>query len=683
MAKREIKTTLALDGEQKFKQELQAASRELRVLGSETKANTSAFGTNAKSMDALRAKNEGLSKQAAQQKEIVAALTKAVEDSANKYGEADKRTDGYRIKLNNATASLNKMENEIAQNNKAIDNYSKEAIKAAKNSEEMKKAQDSLNKAFNTVKVAALAVAGAVAGISAALIGAAKWADDINTLATQTGISTEQLQKFQYAAERIDVPVETLTGSMAKLTKNMQTAKEASDLGRQLTGSALAFEELGVSVLGADGQLRSNQDVFDETIKKLGEMENETQRDAYAMQIFGKSAQDLNPLIKGGAEALKQLGDEAAAAGLILDQEALDNLNAVNDVVDEFKAKVKAGGMALMADLAEPLQGFLEGLDTQKTIDGIQGFIDTIMENKDQILAAIGAIATGLIAWNVVNIVQGMVGAVKAWRTATQGMTLAQQALNLVMAANPIGLVITAVAALVAGIIILWKTNEDFREAVKEIWESILGAIRFAVETVVNFFTVTIPNALSDALTAMKNWINNMITTAKVEIPKVIKTILTFFAELPKKMVDIGFEVVRGLWDGIKGAASWLKDKISGFASGIISGFKSAFGISSPSKIMRDEIGSMIGSGMAAGIEDSIAEVRRAMARLNRNIVADADITTNAKVSTAGGGKSASGSGRVVNQTIIFNSPKALDETEIEEHTRREGQRLQILLAGV
>ena len=118
--KREIRTTLVLDGEQKFKQELQAAAREMRILKSETRANTLAFGDNAKSVEALTIRNQGLARQAEQQREIVAALSRAVEEAAEKYGEADRRTDEYRIRLNNARAELARIENEIRQNNKVI-----------------------------------------------------------------------------------------------------------------------------------------------------------------------------------------------------------------------------------------------------------------------------------------------------------------------------------------------------------------------------------------------------------------------------------------------------------------------------------------------------------------------------------------------------------------------------------
>ena len=111
--KREIKTTLALDGEKAFKQGLADAARQMRVLDSEMKSTKASFAGNEKSLESLTARGKIFERQVAQQKEVVAALAKAVKESAQKYGEADRRTDGYRINLNNATAALAKMERDL------------------------------------------------------------------------------------------------------------------------------------------------------------------------------------------------------------------------------------------------------------------------------------------------------------------------------------------------------------------------------------------------------------------------------------------------------------------------------------------------------------------------------------------------------------------------------------------
>ena len=174
--------------------------------------------------------------------------------------------------------------------------------------------------------MSAAAAAGA-AGLIGLAVSAGMTADDLNTIAKQTGFSTEELQKMKYASELIDVSMETMSGSIKKLTSNMANGNDA-------------FDKLGVSVKNQDGTLRNATDVWFDVIDALSKNENGTERDALSMQLFGKSAMDMAGVIDDGGAALKQLGDEAQSAGLILSQDALDSANKFNDGLDTLKAKL-------------------------------------------------------------------------------------------------------------------------------------------------------------------------------------------------------------------------------------------------------------------------------------------------------------------------------------------------------
>ena len=225
----------------------------------------------------------------------------------------------------------------------------------------------------------AAAALSAVGTLAKMVIDVGREADELNTLSKQTGLSTEELQRFQYASEIIDVSMETLTGSMTKLTRNMASAKSG-------TGeTAKAFETLGVAVTDSSGELRDRNEVFNETIAALGKVENATERDALAMQIFGRSAQELNPLILGGADALQELGDQAQAAGLILDQKTLDGLNDVSDAVDKLKSTASGAKRLLLAGFAQPvsgaidqLTGYMERLTKAFNQNGFEGMTDEL-----------------------------------------------------------------------------------------------------------------------------------------------------------------------------------------------------------------------------------------------------------------------------------------------------------------
>jgi phage-related protein len=373
----DIGPQIGIEGEKNFKNAVAGINKDMAVLASELGKVTAQFDGNADSMEALTAKQKVYNAQVDEQKKKIETLKDALANSIQKYGEADTKTKNWQISLNKAEAELAKTERSLKDTTDRIDNFGNEAAdggnaiekagKKAKGSgydaEKGNSGWDKLGEGLTKVgkmagkAVVALgaAVAGAATGVAAMTTKAAQSADEINTLAKQTGLSTEAIQKFQYASELIDVPMDTLTGSMAKLTKNMATASKG-------TGDAnAAFKALGVAIIDSNGELRNNQDVFNDAINALGKMENGTQRDAYAMQIFGKSAQDLNPLILGGADALKTLGDEAEAAGLILSQDSLDDLNSFSDAMDTFKATLSGSGSLFATAFAGPMA---KGLNT-------------------------------------------------------------------------------------------------------------------------------------------------------------------------------------------------------------------------------------------------------------------------------------------------------------------------------
>lgn len=184
------------------------------------------------------------------------------------------------------------------------------------------------------------------------------YADNVMQLSTQYGLTTDKIQEFQYMSELTDTSLETITGSMTKLTKNMQTATKG-------TGDAYArFEKLGISVTDTEGNLRSTDEVFAEAISRLGNVENATERDALAMNIFGKSAMDLNPLIAVGREGLADYRAEAHEMGYVLDTDTLESLGAVDDAMQRANKRLDAVknqiGRYLAPIVAEITEAFAE-----------------------------------------------------------------------------------------------------------------------------------------------------------------------------------------------------------------------------------------------------------------------------------------------------------------------------------
>ena len=367
-----INTRFTLSGEKEYKQAISEIGSGMNVLNSEMRKVQSAYAQNADSVEALSAKNDVLGRKISTQTEKIEYLRAALQQSAEKYGEADKRTMQWQTSLNNAEADLNNLNNQFDENKKKIEESSKEMGNlgdvvnglTSKLGIQLPDSMKSSMNAMGSLDAQSLALAGGFAAVAAAIVKAEKamismtkesaaFADNIITLSMQTGQSTQQLQEFAYASELIDVSVDTLQGSLTKLTNNMQDTMNG-------TGNAKAsFDELGVSVTNAvDGSMRSANDVFYETIDALGQVKNETERDAMSMDIFGRSAQDLNPLIIQGSKTLKAYADEAHNMGYVLDDEALSALGAVDDAYQRLQKTQEGVKNQLAVEFAPYLEEF-------------------------------------------------------------------------------------------------------------------------------------------------------------------------------------------------------------------------------------------------------------------------------------------------------------------------------------
>lgn len=307
-------------------------------------------------VDELKAKlkklaSEGVDKASEEYKALETELKNAMKAQEN----SGKSVDDLRIKILNQQAAIKKNEaevNKLEDADRDLGNQSRDTGNDVdKLGNELDKAGREAKNAGNdgftvfkgvlanlTTQVINKAVEG-LKNLGEALLNttldAAQYADDINTLSKKTGMSTDALQEYQYAAELIDVSLETLSGSMAKNIKSMSNAANGSEKFSK------AYDKLGIKVTDAEGNLRDSQDVFWETIDALGQIEDETERDATAMQIFGKSAQELNPLIMAGSKAVKDYAKEARKMGAVMSTDQLNRLNDLNDAMD--KLKVTAG----------------------------------------------------------------------------------------------------------------------------------------------------------------------------------------------------------------------------------------------------------------------------------------------------------------------------------------------------
>lgn len=478
------------------------------------------------------------------------------------------------------------------------DNMSGGLVKAAQNAKKSGKAIDSSMisatrsvVAFRNKSVAALQdyakkagaaiVAGTTAvatGLSALTLKSALAADDLNTLAKQSGFSTADIQKWQYASDLIDVSIDDIVKSAAKMKKNMISTSKTT---------IAAWDQLGIKVKDSNGHLRNSTTVFYETLTALSKVQNETERDTLAMTLFGKSADSLAGIVDDGGAALQELAGKAEKAGVILSQDTLDGANALNDKVDTLKATVKGFAGKVGSELAGRASKALDVVGSHfskafntSPMDWLNGKLDTLMAKLDSWIAGgglerladllvngvqLGAQKAGdmlqkagdSMAWckehtktlktgvkllaaafalvklaefnrtvssggnallGLGKTVLTMTGLLGGQAAATSTATVAQTGLNAALRANPVGFVITVLEALIAVGVLVYKNWDWLKAGAQSLWNKFKD-VSIRIGTAFSGAFNKVKNAAKTALewvASKLSWLNDKIESIPI-----------------------------------------------------------------------------------------------------------------------------------------------------------------------
>lgn len=335
---------------------------------------------------------------------------------------------------------------------------------------------------------------------------------------------------------------------------------------RMRDGSANdAIKELGLNVDDVTKRFaqggESASSAMGEVTDALFTLEDPLKKNELGVAMFGTMFEDLGA---AGVEALMYIGGEADRTAT-----TLNDIN--NQKYDDIGKAIQGLGRTFQVDVIEPLGEELKpvvedaisyvqenGHEIKEILRGIVEkigeFVGFIVNNSAAIITTIGGIATGLLAWNVASIIQGVVSAIKAFKKANEGAALAQLALNAATSASGIGLIVGIIGAVITALITLWTTNEDFRNAVIEIWNNIKEVGIACWEAICTFFTETIPNAWNSLVTWLQGipewfgelwtnvlakfeeWGNNVSNFFTNIIPQWIENVFNWFNELPYKI---------------------------------------------------------------------------------------------------------------------------------------------------
>jgi hypothetical protein len=477
MAMPKAGVSLVVENDQQFKDALSEVNAGLRV----NKQQMQLVAEQTREMDdrqaALQQRYEAAQQTLQSYRDKVQVLQQAYENSARREGEASKTTMQWRASLISAQTEVAKQESLLRDLSSGQETARKttaslaDVVNGLANAlgislpPGLQTAVDKLD-GFSASGAAAVTVVGGLVGaLASSTMDMSKTADDLLTLSTQTGLTTDQLQEFEYASELVDVSTDTLQGSLVKLTNNMQTAATG-------TGSAAeAFKTLKVKVADSQGHLKNNYDVFLQTIDALGKMKNETERDALAMDIFGRSATDLNPLIEAGSGRLKELAEQAHEVGYVVDNETLQSFGELDDAMQ----KLDKQGDAVKRSFAEAL------------LPIITAFAEALSAIPTPVLTAvisITSIATVvLLVVKAIKDLQGPVGTVKSMIGGV--MSFMDPLYRRIM------LIVAGITALVAVIAVLIGKGNEINSAMSGISSATTGTMRAANSKVPQYATGT------------------------------------------------------------------------------------------------------------------------------------------------------------------------------------------------
>ena len=694
MPTRDIRTNIVLEGEQQYKRSLDEALQSVKMLGLQVKENATVYKTNSDSVEGNRERIALLKKEMEQQQRIIDLYTQKIEANRAAGEGNSKETQQLEEKLIKARTALAAMNNEMTSANGKLPSV------GAKVKEVAAHMGEGLAKA---AEYAAKATVAAMAAIGSACVAAGKaiydltgsagqYADTIITMSDVTGIAAQDLMKWEYAGQFIDTSVETITGSMKKLSTNMYNMSDST---------AETFKQLKISVTDSSGHLRSSEDVFWDVVDALGTIENATERDNVAMALLGKSATDLNPLINAGSAAFKQLGDEAAAAGLIMSDESLAAFGAYDDAVNVMKSTLTAAGRSIAEEFLPATQSVVEGVSDVVTafvgmINGVEGSKEAFNEAINSTIGNVMNVINDLLPMIldagvdiVMSIIDGLIQALPTLIDAAMTLidrlvtaisdnlpkildagfnlllkfidgivkaipkllamlpTIIETIVNFITAHLPdiVGAAIEIVMSLIEGIIsaipqlvaaipklitaiidtltqnlpkILAEGVTILKSLIQGIIQAIpqlVAALPQVIKALINFITTNLPEIIStgiEILIALIQGIIEAIPQLIAALPQVVVAIVQGIGQAITKIPEVGMNIIKGLWEGIKSMASWLWDKLTGWVGDLLGGIKGLFGIHSPSSVMRDQVGKMIGLGLAEGIGDEADTVQKA-----------------------------------------------------------------------
>ena len=653
----DIGPKIGIDGEAEFRKQINNITQQVKTYASEMQVLSTAFDDNTDAEETMTRKSAVLSQEIEAQQKKIELLQRGLSEAAQKFGETDDKTLRWQQAVNRATADLNKMQAELKQNESAMNRLENET-------DDVSEALDDAGNSavgFGDILSANLAADAITGGISNIISGLRQVSEESREYRKIMGSLEISSEKAGYSADETADAYNKLYGVLgdsqtaATTTANLQAlGLEQGQLNELINGTIGAWTTYGDSI-PIDGLAES----INETVK-AGTV---TGTFADVLNWAGTSEDEFN-------EKMAACSTESERANLILQELANQGLIAAGEGWQQNNASLIAANQATadheaaMAELGETVEPIFTKIQEKITqvVLKLNEFAQWAMENGPVITAVVAGIGAGFVAWNVVSIIQSVTTAISAFKLANEGATIAQYALNAAMNANPIGLLITAITAIVTAIGMFIATNEHARNRISQVWETIISTLSSAIDTVkqildsiIQFiqnnwqalllmlvnpfagafkllydnceqFRQTVDKMVENVKNAFQNLYQNVTTKAReigTTIINGIKSAVDYIASLPGQFLNWGRDMIDNLISGIKEGIGKIGDAIGSVADTI----RSYIHFSKPDKgpladfdTYMPDMTKMITSGIRSGIPEIEKAMKEEAAAMRPNL---------------------------------------------------------------
>lgn len=465
------------------------------------------------------------------------------------------------------TAEISDLQQSVSEAQEAVGDFATEADNASSQTESAFGGMSATAAAkFALVETA---IQDCISAIKDMISSAASYGDTIDKQSQKMQMSTQAYQEWSYVLQRNGTDINSLKKGINTITQDLGSMAAGVDVDTS------AYDALGVSLKNADGSMKSSEQVMSECIMSLADMDDVTQRNALAQQIFGKGFTELLPLLNNTSSDIQDLIDVADEYAVISDEDIAKSA--------EFADAQLTMQMAFQAFTAEIAGVLLPVLSEMFAI--ITEIINFMTENQglmEAIAITIGVLTTAI---GLYNAVQAIKAAMDAAEVTTLGALVAAKladAAATMVALAPYVLIVAAIAAVIAIIVTCIKHWDEIKEVIVKVWETIVDAVTNAVEAVIGFFqnlmdkikeiVSAIFNFVADKFNAIKTTMSNIIEAAKNTVCNIFEAIKSTISSV----INAISSTVSSVFNTIKNAITTPIQAAQSTVSSVFNSIKSA-----------------------------------------------------------------------------------------------------------